>query len=188
MTAFHTKDGLHDRIVADGFEVGAHSYGVPVVKSWKEGARLVIGRYCSIADDVTIFLGGNHRSDWVSQYPFPALAMFFPDAAGIPGHPATKGDVRIGSDVWLGDGCTILSGVTIGDGAAVGARAVVARDVPPYAVVAGNPARVIRTRFPDDVIARLLRLRWWDWPDDRVNAASPLLCQGDIEAFLARYG
>jgi Bacterial transferase hexapeptide (six repeats) len=127
--------------------------------------------------------GGNHRPDFVTTYPFSAIADW-PEAANIEGHPATKGDVRIGNDVWIGLGVTILSGVTIGDGAVLAARAVVTGDVPPYAIVAGNPARIIRRRFADDVIAKLLALRWWDWDQERVRRYIPLLMQPDIAKFL----
>ncbi|WP_286364297.1 methyltransferase domain-containing protein [Azospirillum sp. B4] len=164
--------------------MGGHTYGHPLVRWWGERARLSIGRYCSIADGVTIFLGGNHRPDWVTTYPFNSL-QGWDTAAGLDGHPATRGDVTIGNDVWLGDGCVILSGVTIGDGAVVGARAMVTRDVPPYAVVAGNPARVINTRFDPPIVAQLLRVAWWNWPDETVYRLVPRLMSGDIPGFLA---
>ena len=109
--------------------IGAHTYGAPLVRWWGEPANLSIGRFCSIADDVQIFLGGNHRTDWVTTYPFPVFRAWH-EARGIAGHPATRGDVHIGHDVWLGSGSVILSGVTIGHGAVIGCRAVVSRDVP----------------------------------------------------------
>jgi hypothetical protein len=109
----------------------------------------------------------------------------FPKARGITGHPATKGDVVIGNDVWLGTGATVLSGVTIGDGAVVGAHALVAKAVPPYAIVAGNPARLIRLRFSRKIIAQLLALQWWYWPEEQVNALAPLLCSDRINEFIA---
>ena len=162
--------------------IGRGTYGDLRIQKWG-GTQLTIGAYCSFAEGVRILLGGEHRTDWVTTYPFNVF-----NAAGrhIPGHPRTKGDVRIGSDVWVGTEALILSGVTIGDGAVIGARAVVARDVPPYGVVSGNPARVVKYRFPDDVIARLLQVKWWAWDEARVERAIPDLLQGDIEAFLAR--
>jgi acetyltransferase-like isoleucine patch superfamily enzyme len=180
----YTKDILADVVAQSGFEIGDHTHGQPAIRGQGEAARLRIGRYCSIADGVTIYLGGNHRTDWVSTYPFNTMARW-PDAAGITGHPATRGDVLIGNDVWLGDGCTIMSGVTIGDGAVVGARAMVTRDVAPYAIVAGNPARAVRTRFEPDIVERLLDVAWWTWPDEKVRRFVPLLMGGDIEAFLS---
>lgn len=165
--------------------VGAYTYGRPKVRFPESGAKLVIGRYGSIADGVEILLGGNHRLDWTTTYPFPALPGLWPAAAGFTGHDATRGDVVIGHDVWLGSQCMILSGVTIGHGAVVAARTVVRRDVPPYAIVAGNPARVFRLRFDEAKVAALLETRWWDLPKARVEALLPLLLSSRIEEFIA---
>lgn len=165
--------------------IGAYTYGRPKIRFPESGAKLVIGRYGSIADGVEILLGGNHRLDWVTSYPFPAMPRLWPAAAGIPGSDATRGDVVIGHDVWLGSQCMILSGVTIGHGAAVAARAVVTRDVPPYAIVAGNPARVVRLRFDEATIAALLATRWWDLPKPQIDALLPLLLGSRIDDFVA---
>jgi hypothetical protein len=113
-----------------GYQAGDFTYGVPAVWRWGEPATLIIGKYCSLSIEIVIQLGGNHRPDFVTTYPFSAIADW-PEAADIEGHPASKGDVRIGNDVWIGMGALILSGVTIGDGAVIAARAVVSRDVPP---------------------------------------------------------
>ncbi len=126
-------------------------------------------------------LGGNHRVDWVTTYPFSAIEPRF---AHFPGHPHSKGDVVIGNDVWVAREALILSGLTIGDGAVIGARAVVGRDVPPYTIVAGNPAAQIRPRFPAPVAERLRQIAWWDWTEERIAAAMPLLLSPDIEYFL----
>jgi|CXWL01.1.fsa_nt_gi acetyltransferase-like isoleucine patch superfamily enzyme len=163
------------------FEIGRGTYGIPLIRSWNEGPVLRIGNFCSIAARVQILLGGEHRVDWVTTYPF---SVFWPSASGVEGHPRIRGDVVIGNDVWLGTEATIMSGVTIGDGAVVGAKAVVTRDVPPYAVVAGNPARLVRFRFSDDEIERLLALRWWDWGDERIGEFLPLLLSTDVVRFL----
>jgi acetyltransferase-like isoleucine patch superfamily enzyme len=148
--------------------IGAWTYGRPKVRFPESGARLTIGRYGSIADGVEILLGGNHRTDWATTYPFPALPGLWPEAAAIEGSHTTRGDVTIGHDVWLGSQAMILSGVTIGTGAVVAARAVVTRDVPPYAIVGGNPARVLRPRFDEADVASLLASRWWDRPREEV--------------------
>lgn len=161
--------------------IGKGSYGKPIIHAWDDTTRLTIGAYCSIADGVQIFLGGEHRVDWVSTYPFNA---FWPAARDIAGHPASKGDVTIGNDVWLGTEAVILSGVTIGDGAVIGARAVVSKDVPPYAIVAGNPARAVKQRFDDATVARLLAVRWWEWDNDRIERALPLIMGSDVTVFL----
>ncbi|MBW4022471.1 MAG: CatB-related O-acetyltransferase [Proteobacteria bacterium] len=180
----YTREHLAHFVDTAGFDIGEHSYGNPRLHWWGEPSILKIGRYCSIAEGVEIFLGGNHRTDWITTYPFSALDAW-PEAHSIEGHPATKGNVVVGNDVWLGHSSVVLSGVTIGDGAVVGARAVVTRDVPPYAIVAGNPARVLRYRFPDEVIAQLLAVEWWDWPDERVRAEIPRLLSSDVADFLA---
>jgi chloramphenicol O-acetyltransferase type B len=163
------------------YERGKGTYGSPRVHAWGEGAVLRVGSYCSIADGVQIYLGGEHRTDWVSTFPF---SRFSEAARQIPGHPATKGDVTIGHDVWIGAEAVILSGISIGSGAVIGARAVVTRDVPPYAVAAGNPARVVRERFDEQTVQRLLAIRWWEWEDDRIEKALPMLLNPDISAFL----
>lgn len=180
----YTKDLLTGGL----FEIGDFSYGTPNVIRWDESTRLHIGRFCSIADDVTILLGGNHRTDWVTTYPFNVLNGPFPQAADIIGHPATKGDIWIGNDVWIGRGATLLSGVHIGDGAVIGAKTVVAKDVEPYAVVVGNPGKMIKKRFDEATIKALLEIRWWDWDEERINEATPLLCSSNIQGFIDCYG
>lgn len=163
------------------YEIGHGSYGGLEVLEFGEGTTLRVGAYCSFARGVQIFLGGEHRTEWVSTYPFSALDRRF---ASINGHPKTRGDVRIGNDVWIGREAMVMSGVTVGDGAVIGARAVVTRDVAPYSIVAGNPATVVRNRFPQETIDRLLAVAWWNWPAERIDAAVPRLLATDIEAFL----
>lgn len=161
-----------------------HTYGLEnlIIRSWGEGAELYIGSFCSIADNVEVFLGGNHRTDWITTYPFGHIGKW--DWHG-KGHPSTKGDVVIGNDVWLGSGCTIMSGVSIGDGAIVAAKAVVTRDVPPYCIAAGNPAHVVKKRFTDEQIARLLDKAWWNMTDEQIQSIIPKLCSANIDEFLS---
>lgn len=180
-----TRDALIDWINSRGYKIGEWTYGVPEIM-WGDGAHLTIGKFCAIAPGVSIYLGGNHRPDWVTTYPFSALTQHWPEARAIAGHPSSRGDVVIGNDVWMGNNCAILSGVRIGDGAVIGAHSVVTKDVPPYAIVGGNPARVIRLRFLEAQIAALLRLAWWDWPEDRLRPLLPLLLSGDVAAFIDR--
>jgi chloramphenicol O-acetyltransferase type B len=145
--------------------------------------KLVIGSFCSIGSGAAFIMAGNqgHRSDWISTFPFfwmPEMPAFAGAANGF--QPA--GDTVIGNDVWIGTEAIVMPGVRIGDGAVIGARAVVTNDVEPYAIVGGNPAKVIRKRFGDPDIARLLELRWWDWSDDDLRAAMPILTSGDTAA------
>jgi acetyltransferase-like isoleucine patch superfamily enzyme len=180
MSDFYTRDFLNN----PDYQIGEGTYGKPHIYDWSEGSKLIIGKYTAIADEVTIILGGNHRMDWVSMYPFPALSDEWPEAQNIKGHPWTKGDVVIGSDVWIGNGATILSGVNIGDGAVIAARAVVVKDVPPYSIVGGNPAKIIKYRFSEPTIKQLLRIAWWNWPKEKIAKHVKTLCSTNTEAII----
>lgn len=164
--------------------MGRGTYGNPRVVTFPgDTARVTIGSFTSMGRDVQLMDGGNHRIDWVTTFPF--RAVYGLDGAYADGHPQTKGDIEIGSDVWIGRGARVMSGVTIGDGAVVAAYSVVTRDVRPYAIVAGVPARERRRRFTDEQIAALLQIAWWDWPMERILASVPILCAGQIEEFVA---
>lgn len=161
--------------------IGSFTYGIP--KVYFQGFnKLNIGKYCSISNRVVIFLGGEHRTDFVSTFPFN---QFSPSHRNLEGHPTSRGDVTIGNDVWVGYGSLIVSGVTIGDGAVIGANSIVTRSVPPYAIVAGNPAKIIRYRFPTEVIEKLMTVKWWDWSHEEVDKAIPIIFNADISAFLS---
>lgn len=166
------------------FDIGEWSYGEPTVVYWDAGATLRIGRYCSIAPEVTILLGGEHHWDWVTTYPFSLMSA---GARSLPGYPHTKGDVVIGHDVWIGHGATILSGVRIGNGSVIGARAVVTRDIEAYSICVGSPASPVRRRFSEPIARALERIAWWNWPDDKVREAWPLLQSSDVAAFVRQY-
>ena len=165
--------------IRDRFPVGRGTYGEPTVLQWGEHAALRIGSFCSIARNVTIILYGDHRIDWVTTYPF---MNFRASARGIEGHPRIKGEVVIENDVWIGYGATILAGVRIGNGAVVGACSLVTKSVPPYGIVAGNPAKLLRSRFPDETVRLLEQLAWWDWDDATLDRAMPLLLSADVPA------
>jgi len=168
-------------------KAGRGTYGRPTELRWGGvDGELIVGQFCSIANGVTVLLGGEHRTDTVTTYPFSVWQQRWPGAAGIDGRARTKGDVVIGNDVWIGLSAMILSGVHIGDGAVVGAGSMVTKDVPPYAIVGGNPAQVIRMRFAPASVERLLVLRWWDWPEDLLNEYLPLLLQPNVREFLDR--
>ncbi len=144
--------------------------------------KLVIGRFCSIACGVRfLFTSANHRPDALTTYTFP---IFFDewgkDPAGVTRAWHNKGGITVGNDVWIGYHAVLLSGITVGDGAVIAAGAVVTKDVPPYTIVGGMPARVIRRRFSDEVTEKLEALRWWDWPEDRIRRNLDALPSGDI--------
>jgi len=163
------------------YDIGDFTYGYPKIFSWGEGSKLKIGKFCSIARGVEIYLGGEHRIEWVTTYPFNAL---FPEHSKIKGHPKTKGDVVIGNDVWIADGAIIMSGVTVGDGAVIGARSVVTKDVKPYEIVAGNPAKHIKFRFDEKVIKELLEIKWWNWETSKIDKYVHLLQSDNINKFI----
>lgn len=167
------------------YNIGDWSYGNPTVISWDPITQLTVGRFCSFAPNTTILLGGEHRVDWVTTYPFSIL---FEDAREFSGHPKTKGDVVVGNDVWVGWGALILSGVTIGDGAVIAAESVITKDVAPYSIVGGNPAKHIRYRFSEATIKSLQELAWWDWPMDKIKEAWPLLLSSDIDELIIKAG
>jgi len=177
---FYTRDIL----IGDSYRIGEFTYGRPKVIAFTKDTKLIIGKFCSIAANVKIVLGADHRMDWVSTYPFPALGKIWPEADGMKGHPASKGDVVIGNDVWIAEGAVILSGVKIGDGAVIGSQAVVSKDVAPYAVVSGNPARFVKNRFDEDTIKMLLQIQWWNWPVEKIRQHLHLICSRKIDEFL----
>lgn len=147
------------------------------------GDHLRIGKFCMIASGVEFLMNGaNHLSSAVSAYPFAVFGHDWQHAMAGKTYP-TKGDTTVGNDVWLGYRAAILPGVTIGDGAIIGAYSVVSKDVPPYSIVGGNPAQLLRPRFPEATVQRLLALRWWDWPMEEITRYAPLLT-GEVEAFL----
>lgn len=148
--------------------------------------KLVIGKFCSIACGAKfLFNSANHTQTSLSTYPF---AIFF-DEWGLRMQDVAdawdnKGDIVIGSDVWIGYEAVILAGVTVGHGAIIGTRAVVTKDVPPYTIVGGVPAKPIRKRFADDVIEKLLALRWWNWPAEKIRQCLPYIQSGRADQLL----
>lgn len=158
----------------DVVTAGRFSYGRPSVLSFHGNhARLFIGSFTSIAAEVTILLGGEHYTRRTTTYP---LNLLFDDVPLLPWHSQSKGDVVIGHDVWIGHGVTILSGVHIGDGAVVGAGSVVTKDVESFTIVGGNPAEIIRYRFPSEKVAEIRADPWWNWPIEKIKSnASTLL-------------
>jgi acetyltransferase-like isoleucine patch superfamily enzyme len=171
------------------FSIGKLTYGISLqiteVDKGRNGDKLKIGNYCSIADGVGILLDSAHRPDWITTYPFSYVFEEFRNTFGVP---ISKGNVNIGNDVWIGKNALILSGVTIGDGAVIGAGSVVTKDVEPYAIVAGNPARLIRKRFDQETINELLKIKWWQWDTQRIKENMPLLLSNRIDEFIKKNG
>jgi acetyltransferase-like isoleucine patch superfamily enzyme len=166
-----------------GVEVGRHTYGFgpDTFPIFTEGARILVGAFCAIDNEARIHGGGEHVTTRAAAYPLNA--MIFDRGKRNAIDDVETGPTVIGNDVWIGKGATVLAGLDVGDGAVIGARAVVTRSVPPYAIVAGNPARILRYRFDEQTRERLLVLRWWDWSDEEIRAQERWF-MGDVDGFL----
>ena len=174
---FTNKYNLHPQAA-----YGNRTYGEPVVLWWgNNDSRLTVGKFCSIAGNVQIYLGGNHHTEWVTTYP---LASLF----GVDGYieSFSKGDIIIGNDVLIHNNVSIFSGVTIGNGAVIAAGSVVTKDVPAYSLVAGNPATVKKFRFDDQTIEALEKICWWNWPDERIKENMALLLSPHVNEFITK--
>jgi chloramphenicol O-acetyltransferase type B len=170
-------------------EVGPWTFGLRDVELWNNGEtpRLRVGAYCSIADGVRFLIDQDHHTEFITTFPlsgFPPSNPMMPDPTHQL-HPRTTGPIVIGDDVWIGERALILGGVEIGDGAVIAAGAVVTSDVEPYAIYGGVPGRLIRYRFEPDVIERLAAIRWWEWDNELVRKAAPLLLSSPDEMKLA---
>ena len=191
---------LKDVVTGPNIEIGDHTIYNDFVRDPRDfeknnvlyhypvnGDTLKIGKFCSIACGAKfLFTSGNHSLQSLSTYTFPIFYEEWGlDAKDIRSAWDNKGDIVIGNDVWIGYEAVILSGVTIGDCAIVGARAVVTKDVPPYTIVGGVPARSIRRRFDEETVKKLEALRWWDWDEERIKRSIPAIQSGDIEALSA---
>jgi len=164
--------------------VGRFSYvdGFVTVFYFSELSPIRIGNFCSIARNVSFFLRTLHRTDWITQYPL--AAMPWPEGVARPEDPHAHGkaDIDIGSDVWIGEGTRFLPGVSVGHGAVIGAGTVVTKNVPPYALFAGNPGAVRKSRFAERDVEFLLGLEWWNWPTEKIRRWAPFICSPRIDA------
>jgi acetyltransferase-like isoleucine patch superfamily enzyme len=173
--------------IADGTIVmGRESYFAPIVRKFKgDTGRVIVGNFASIAHGVEFYSGGMHRTEWVSQYGLRAMLDL--PGAYEDGFPHGRGDIHVGHDAWLAQGSVVMSGVTIGPGAVVATRSVVTKDVAPYEIVGGVPAKRIGQRFGDEQVAALLRIAWWDWPIETIKERVHLLSSPDVDEFIAAY-
>lgn len=178
-----TDETVFKRLVRQGRVIyGQGSYGIPTIRQFvHDPTKLIVGNYCSIGG--TYLLGGQHSVTHVSTWPL--RINFGLEGAGTDGVPAVRGDIVVGSDVWTGYGSWIMSGVRIGDGAVVATGSVVTKNVEPFAIVGGAPAKFIRYRHSEAQREALLDIRWWDWPESDIRAAVPLMASTDIDAFIA---
>lgn len=174
---------FHTQYMSDNVRVGEFTYGIPSIGFPLDGANLSIGKFCSIGPKVVILLGGEHRTDWCTTYPFDDLIKEFQYIERCK----SKGDVIIGNDVWIAYGSTILSGVRIGNGSVIGANAVVTKDVEPYSVVVGNPAKLIKKRFDEETIKMLEEIQWWNWEKKYIYDAIPILQSNQMDKLFAYY-
>jgi acetyltransferase-like isoleucine patch superfamily enzyme len=170
------------------FVVGKYTYGRPEIRGrFNHGTIVKCGNFCSIASQVKIYLGGNHRTDWITTYPFGHINHNIFNSFNGVGHPSTKGNVNIGNDVWIGDNVTIMSGITIGDGVVIAANSHIVKDAEPYTIIGGNPAKKIKYRFTQEQISKLLDIKWWYWSDENINKNIHLLCSNNIDDFINKY-
>jgi len=175
-------------------DVGAYTYGHEGIKLCMiDEANLSIGKFCSLAWGLQIFLAGNHRTHYVSAYPFgfahPTIFNNFPPEMKCLGKKfrTSNGDVVIGNDVYIGANVTIMSGVKIGDGACISANSTVFNRVKPYSIVGGNPATFWFSRFNEEIIKKLLEIKWWNWEQDKINEALPLICSDNPKNLIEFY-
>jgi acetyltransferase-like isoleucine patch superfamily enzyme len=183
-------------------EIGKYSYGITddnIVwdsEAWgynseKKQPKLIVGNYCSIGINSKFYLGGNHRHDWITTYPFHVKWLhnniFDTLKDDINGYPLSNGDIIIGNDVWFGENVTVMSGIKIGDGAVIGTNSTVVKDVEPYSIVGGHPAKHIKYRFNDEIVKKLLNIKWWNMDESKLNLLLPYMCNNDIDIFFKQY-
>jgi|TARA_R110001592_G_scaffold36389_1_gene122506 acetyltransferase-like isoleucine patch superfamily enzyme len=157
--------------------------------TWSDQYKVHLGKYNSIGRDCNFFLHANHRADWVTTTS-QLLGPVTPEIADMHmnmGHPTCKGDIHVGNDVWIGATSTIMSGITIGDGAIIGAGAIVTKDVPPYAIVVGNPGKVVKYRFTEEQIESLLKISWWNWDEDKIKDNAMSMWSNGINDFINKF-
>lgn len=159
--------------------MGHRSYGEPIVRG--DISNVYVGKFCSIAQNVIVDCGFHHETEFVTTYP---LNVFFSKLNHIKGHPKSKGHVHIGNDVWIGESTILMGGIIIGDGAVIAAGSVVTKNVDPYEIVGGVPAKPIKKRFTHQQVQQLLKIQWWNWDESKIIANAELLMNKDIQKFI----
>jgi acetyltransferase-like isoleucine patch superfamily enzyme len=151
--------------------VGDYTYGSEHINivDFANKHKVVIGKFCSIAGNITMYLDANHRTDWITTYPFGHINQNMFDNFNGYGHPVGNGDIIIGNDVWIGEGASIASGVTIGNGVVIASKSHVVKNIDPYTIVGGNPAKFIKYHFSRENIEKLQKIKWWDWDVNKIK-------------------
>lgn len=185
---YFLRDNLKIDIKKGYAKIGKWSYGNPKIYRWNSEDKLIVGNFCSIGPNVSFFIGGDHRTDWIttSPLPDPKFSFFFNKAKNIKNFSKSKGNIIIGNDVWIGGNSLILSGAEIGTGAVIAAGSLVNGKIEPYSVVGGNPAKLIKKRFSDSDIKKILDTKWWDLNDQIINSLSIYLLSDNIEKFIKK--
>jgi len=164
--------------------VGKYTYGqenINLIKAPENFYNLIIKKFCSIGENLTVYMGGHHRKDWITTYPFGHRYKNIFNTFDGKDHVVFKGNVIIGNDVWIGMNVFIMDGVEIGDGAIVAANSHIINNIEPYAIYGGNPAKLIKYRFPKETINKLLELKWWDLSIEEINIMLPILCSDNYK-------
>ena len=185
------KDNLKEEIKKKLSVVGKWSYGSPKIYRYNWKNKIYIGNFCSIGPEVKIIIGGNHRTDWVTTSPLPDESFnfdnTFANARKIKNFDLSKGDLFIKNDVWIGAFSIILSGITLGNGCVIAAGSVVTKDVKPYTIVGGVPAKFLRSRFNKKQSKFLNESGWWDLEDEKINFLSQYLLNKNVSEFIKKF-
>jgi acetyltransferase-like isoleucine patch superfamily enzyme len=188
---YFLKDNLKNEISQNLAVIGKWSYGNPKIYRWNWKNKIYIGNFCSLGPEIKIIIGGNHRTDWVSTSQLPADTFNFEDtflnAQKIKNYNYSKGDLHIENDVWIGGFSIIFSGVRLGNGSVVAAGSVVTKDVEPYTIVGGNPAKLIKKRFTSKQINFLNSSKWWDLDDKKIDLLSKYLLAEKVDLFIKKF-
>ena len=183
---FFLKENLKDEIKEGLLKCGKFSYGSPKIHRWGNKGKILIGSFCSFGPNIDIYMGADHRFDFITTSPLGADTFNNAFSKAHKNFLLDRGDLIIGNDVWVGAESKIFSGIEIGTGAIIGAGSVIRKNIEPYTIVYGNPAKEISKRFNEKIIKRLLDSEWWNLNDDNINELSNLLLSNNVDSFLAK--